>query len=128
MKRSIKVVPADNGVQVFYVDQLNAVDLETNLYPGFATNLQAQFISHMTLSNRVLMITENIFENRLMHVLELCKGGADITVRGSKFVERSVKSLKGAEVMASDLRASVSLILAGLSSDSETVLHRIYII
>ena len=63
-----------------------------------------------------------------MHVLELCKVGADITVRGSKFVERSVKSLKGGEVMASDLRTSVSLILVGLSSDSENVLHRIYVI
>lgn len=122
----IKVVPIDNGVQVTYINELNAVDLETNPYPGFATDLQAQFMSLMTLSNGVSMITENIFENRFMHVPELCRMGANITVRGNKAIVRGVKSLKGAEVMASDLRASVSLILAGLSTDSETVLHRIY--
>ena len=126
IETGIKIAPIDNGVQVTYVGQLNAVDLETNPYPGFATDLQAQFMSLMALSNGVSMITENIFENRFVHVPELCRMGADIAVRGNKAIVRGVKSLKGAEVMASDLRASVSLILAGLSCDSETVLHRTY--
>ena len=83
-------------------------------------------MSHMTLSNGVSMITENIFENCFMHVSELCKMGADIIVQGNKFVIRSVKSLKVTDVMVSEFRASVSLILAGHSSDSEIALHRIY--
>lgn len=126
IETGIKVVPIDNGVQVTYTSDLNAVDLETNPYPGFATDLQAQFMSLMTLSSGVSMITENIFENRFMHVPELCRMGADITVHGNKAIVRGIERLKGAEVMASDLRASVSLILAGLSTDSETILHRIY--
>ncbi|MGX6960648.1 MAG: UDP-N-acetylglucosamine 1-carboxyvinyltransferase [Rickettsia endosymbiont of Pentastiridius leporinus] len=126
LETGVKVTPIDNGVRVTYVDRLNAVDLETNPYPGFATDLQAQFMSLMTLSNGVSMITENIFENRFMHVPELCRMGADITVKGNQAVVRGIESLKGAEVMASDLRASVSLILAGLSTNSKTVLHRIY--
>ncbi len=126
IETGIKVMPIDNGVQVTYVDKLNAVNLETNPYPGFATDLQAQFMSLMTLSKSSSIITENIFENRFMHVPELCRMGADITVRGNQAIVQGVESLKGAEVMASDLRASVSLILAGLSTSSETILHRIY--
>ena len=126
IETGIKVVPINNGVQVTYEGKLNSVDLETNPYPGFATDLQAQFMSLMTFSSGVSMITENIFENRFMHVPELCRMGADIVVRGNKAVVRGVEMLKGAEVMASDLRASVSLILAGLSTNSKTVLHRIY--
>ncbi|HJD61835.1 MAG TPA: UDP-N-acetylglucosamine 1-carboxyvinyltransferase [Rickettsia endosymbiont of Columbicola hoogstraali] len=126
IETGIKVMPIDNGVQVTYADKLNAVNLETNPYPGFATDLQAQFMSLMTISQGSSIITENIFENRFMHVPELCRMGADITVRGNQAIAHGVKSLKGAEVMASDLRASVSLILAGLSTNSKTVLHRIY--
>ncbi|WP_395476284.1 UDP-N-acetylglucosamine 1-carboxyvinyltransferase [Rickettsia endosymbiont of Pantilius tunicatus] len=126
IETGIIVMPIDNGVQVTYADKLNAVNLETNPYPGFATDLQAQFMSLMTISQGSSIITENIFENRFMHVPELCRMGADITVRGNQAIVQGVKSLKGAEVMASDLRASVSLILAGLSNNSETVLHRIY--
>lgn len=126
IETGIKVIPIDNGVQVTYADKLNAVNLATNPYPGFATDLQAQFMSLMTLSKGSSIITENIFENRFMHVPELCRMGADITVRGNQAILQGVESLKGAEVMASDLRASVSLILAGLSTNSETVLHRIY--
>lgn len=126
IETGIKVMPIDNGVQVTYADKLNAVNLETNPYPGFATDLQAQFMSLMTISQGSSIITENIFENRFMHVPELCRMGADITVRGNQAIVQGVKGLKGAKVMASDLRASVSLILAGLSTDSETVLHRIY--
>lgn len=126
IETGIKVMPIDNGVQVTYADKLNAVNLETNPYPGFATDLQAQFMSLMTISQGSSIITENIFENRFMHVPELCRMGADITVRGNQAIVQGVKSLKGAEVMASDLRASVSLILAGLSTNSETILHRIY--
>jgi UDP-N-acetylglucosamine 1-carboxyvinyltransferase len=126
IETGVKVMPLDNALQVICTDKLHSVDVETNPYPGFATDLQAQFMSLMAIGNGVSIITENIFENRFMHVPELCRMGADITIRGNKAVVRGVKSLQGAEVMASDLRASVSLILAGLSTPSKTVVHRIY--
>lgn len=126
IEAGIKVTPFDNGFRVTYTDKLNSVDVETNPYPGFSTDLQAQFMSLMTLGSGVSVITENIFENRFMHVPELCRMGADITVHGNKAIVRGVPALKGAEVMASDLRASVSLILAGLTTKDETIVHRIY--
>jgi UDP-N-acetylglucosamine 1-carboxyvinyltransferase len=126
IEAGVKVIPLDNGLQVTYIDKLNSVDIQTNPYPGFSTDLQAQFMSLMSLGNGVSVITENIFENRFMHVPELCRMGADITVHGNKAIVRGVSALKGAEVMASDLRASVSLILAGLTTKEETIVHRIY--
>ncbi len=122
----IKVEPIDNGLRVSYVDRLNPVDIHTSPYPGFATDFQAQFMSLMTLCNGSSTITETIFENRFMHVPELCRMGANITVKGNSAIIHGVPFLTGAEVMASDLRASVSLVLAGLAANDTTKIHRIY--
>lgn len=107
-------------------ERLKAVDIMTEPYPGFPTDLQAQFMSMLTLAEGAAMITETIFENRFMHVPELNRMGADITVQGNSAIVRGVKKLKGAEVMATDLRASVALVLAGLIADGETTVNRIY--
>ncbi|MDR0296860.1 MAG: UDP-N-acetylglucosamine 1-carboxyvinyltransferase [Rickettsia sp.] len=122
----IKVEPIDNGLRVSYVDRLNPVDIHTSPYPGFATDFQAQFMSLMTLCNGSSTITETIFENRFMHVPELCRMGANITIKGNSARVRGVPFLTGTEVMASDLRASVSLVLVGLAANDTTKIHRIY--
>lgn len=106
--------------------RLKGVDIMTEAYPGFATDLQAQFMTMLTLCEGAGMIAETIFENRFMHVPELCRMGADITIRGNSAIIRGVEKLKGAEVMATDLRASVSLVLAGLVAEGETIINRIY--
>ncbi len=106
--------------------RLKGVDIMTEPYPGFATDLQAQFMTMLTLCEGAGMVTETVFENRFMHVPELTRMGADITVHGHSAIVRGVKALKGAEVMATDLRASVSLILAGLVAEGETTVNRIY--
>jgi UDP-N-acetylglucosamine 1-carboxyvinyltransferase len=106
--------------------KLKGVDIMTEAYPGFATDLQAQFMTMMTLCDGAGMISETIFENRFMHVPELCRMGADITVKGNSTIIRGVSKLKGAEVMATDLRASVAMVLAGLVAEGETIINRIY--
>lgn len=106
--------------------KLKGVDIMTEAYPGFPTDLQAQFMTMLTLCEGAGMISETIFENRFMHVPELCRMGADITVKGNSAIIRGVKKLTGAEVMATDLRASVSLVLSGLVADGETTINRIY--
>jgi UDP-N-acetylglucosamine 1-carboxyvinyltransferase len=106
--------------------RLKGVDIMTEAYPGFATDLQAQFMTMLTLCEGAGMIAETIFENRFMHVPELCRMGADITIRGNSAIIRGVEKLKGAEVMATDLRASMALVLAGLVAEGETVINRIY--
>lgn len=105
---------------------ISAVDVITQPYPGFPTDMQAQFMALMSLGNGASMITETIFENRFMHVPELVRMGADITVMGSSAMVRGVSILKGAQVMATDLRASVSLVLAGLAAKGETIVNRVY--
>lgn len=105
---------------------LQGVDAMTEPFPGFATDLQAQWMALMTLAEGASMITETIWENRFMHVPELCRMGANITVHGSSALVRGVKSLRGAPVMATDLRASVSLVLAGLVAEGETIINRVY--
>ena len=102
------------------------VDIMTEPYPGFPTDLQAQFMALMATVDGAAMITESIFENRFMHVPELNRMGANITLHGASAMVRGVKRLTGAPVMATDLRASVSLILAGLAADGDTVVNRIY--
>jgi len=102
------------------------VDVMTQPYPGFPTDLQAQFMALMSVAEGASMITETIFENRFMHVPELMRMGARITVHGGSALIRGVGRLTGAPVMATDLRASVSLILAGLVADGETVINRVY--
>jgi len=106
--------------------RLQGVDMMTEPFPGFATDLQAQWMVLMSLSAGAAMITETIWENRFMHVPELCRMGANITVHGSSALVRGVKNLKGAPVMATDLRASVSLVLAGLVAEGETIISRVY--
>jgi UDP-N-acetylglucosamine 1-carboxyvinyltransferase len=105
---------------------LVGTDIITEPYPGFPTDLQAQFMTMLTFCEGAGMVTETIFENRFMHVPELCRMGANITVHGSSAIVRGVPKLKGAEVMATDLRASVALVLAGLVAEGETVVNRIY--
>lgn len=105
---------------------LVGTDIMTEPFPGFATDLQAQFMTMLTMCEGAGMVTETIFENRFMHVPELRRMGADITIQGNSAIVRGVKKLKGAEVMATDLRASVSLILAGLVAEGKTTVDRIY--
>jgi UDP-N-acetylglucosamine 1-carboxyvinyltransferase len=105
---------------------LVGTDIMTEPFPGFATDLQAQFMTMLTMCEGAGMVTETIFENRFMHVPELCRMGADIAIQGNSAIVRGVKKLIGAEVMATDLRASVSLILAGLVAEGETTVNRIY--
>jgi len=104
----------------------SAVDIKTAPYPGFPTDMQAQIMALMTVSRGVSAITETIFENRMMHAAELRRMGADIKVIGNTAIVRGVKMLSGAKVMATDLRASASLILAGLTAYGKTEISRIY--
>ena len=105
---------------------LYPVEIATEPYPGFPTDLQAQLMAVMSISNGVSFITENIFENRFMHVPELIRMGAKIKLKGNLAIVEGVKKLKGAEVMATDLRASVSLVLAGLIAKNRTIINRTY--
>ena len=106
--------------------RLKSIDIMTEPHPGFPTDLQAQFMAMLTLCEGAGLVTETIFENRFMHVPELSRMGADITVQGNSAIVRGVNGLKGAEVMATDLRASVALVLAGLVAEGETTINRIY--
>ena len=105
---------------------LHGVDVMTEPYPGFPTDMQAQFMALMSVAEGAAMVTETIFENRFMHVPELNRMGARINVHGASAIVRGVPALSGAPVMATDLRASVSLILAGLAAKGETVVNRVY--
>jgi len=104
---------------------LRGVDVITEPYPGFPTDLQAQLMSMLTIADGAALITETVFENRFMHVPELIRMGANITVHGSSALIRGVKHLKGADVMATDLRASASLVMAGLIAKGKTTVHEI---
>lgn len=118
---------ADHTITVKRVrDRLRGIDVMTEPYPGFPTDLQAQLMSMLTIAEGAGMVTETIFENRFMHAPELTRMGANITVHGSSALVRGVPLLKGADVMATDLRASVSLVLAGLVAKGATTVHRIY--
>jgi UDP-N-acetylglucosamine 1-carboxyvinyltransferase len=105
---------------------IEGVDVMTEPYPGFPTDLQAQIMALMTIARGASMITETIFENRFMHVPELARMGANINVHGASALVRGVPALTGAPVMATDLRASVSLVVAGLVAAGETVINRVY--
>jgi UDP-N-acetylglucosamine 1-carboxyvinyltransferase len=106
--------------------KLKSVDITTEEHPGFATDLQAQFMALMTQGEGIALITETIFENRFMHALELARMGANIRLEGRQAIVAGPTPLSGAEVIASDLRASASLVLAGLAAQGETVLDRVY--
>ncbi|KAA0257730.1 UDP-N-acetylglucosamine 1-carboxyvinyltransferase [Deferribacter autotrophicus] len=116
----------DKRVRVSSTGRLKAADVTTQVYPGFPTDLQAQFMALMCVADGVSVITETIFENRFMHVAELKRMGADIRLKDRSAVVNGVEKLSGAHVMASDLRASASLVIAGLVADGETHVHRIY--
>lgn len=115
-----------NAIRVKGDSEVRSVDITTLPYPGFPTDLQAQMMVLMTVSDGVSVITENIFENRFMHALELIRLGADIRLEGNRAVIKGVESLLGAPVMATDLRASVSLVLAGLVAKGKTEISRVY--
>ena len=116
----------DGGVHVRRMDGLRGIDAKTEPYPGFPTDMQAQFMAVMAVAEGAAMVTETIFENRFMHVPELNRMGARINVHGASAIIRGVSSLSGAPVMATDLRASVSLVLAGLAARGETMVNRVY--
>jgi UDP-N-acetylglucosamine 1-carboxyvinyltransferase len=116
----------NGGIHVRTNGALIGVDVMTEPFPGFPTDLQAQMMALMTTASGASMITETIFENRFMHVPELCRMGANINVHGASAMVRGVPRLTGAPVMATDLRASVSLVLAGLAAKGETVVNRVY--
>lgn len=128
IEAGVDVTPTPDGVIVRRdpAVRLKAVDVATEVYPGFATDLQAQFMALMTLADGDSVIHENIFENRFMHAPELMRLGADIHVQAGEAVVRGVEALHGAQVMATDLRASVSLVIAGLAAEGETTVGRVY--
>ena len=126
-RAGVALEPTARGVRAARLDgTLVGVDVMTEPFPGFPTDLQAQIMALMTLAHGAAMITETIFENRFMHVPELTRMGADINVHGASAMVRGVPRLIGAPVMATDLRASVSLVLAGLAAEGDTVLSRVY--
>jgi UDP-N-acetylglucosamine 1-carboxyvinyltransferase len=120
----IKNVP--NGVRARYVKKLKPTDMTTLPYPGFATDMQAQFMSLMSVTDGISVITEKIYPERFIHISELNRMGANILLEGPCAIIKGVKSLSGAPVMASDLRASAALVLAGLVAKGRTDVHRIY--
>ena len=122
----IAVTEVPEGVRVRRLNGLHGADVMTEPYPGFPTDMQAQFMALMAVAEGASMITESIFENRFMHVSELTRMGARVNVHGASAIVRGVPSLTGAPVMATDLRASSSLILAGLAAKGETVVSRVY--
>ncbi|MCW2335828.1 UDP-N-acetylglucosamine 1-carboxyvinyltransferase [Sphingobium sp. B2D3A] len=122
----VHIEESKTGIKVAADGPLKPLTLTTAPHPGFPTDMQAQFMAMLTLAGGASVLTETIFENRYMHVPELARMGADITVNGRTAVVRGVEKLTGAPVMATDLRASMSLILAGLAAQGETVVSRVY--
>lgn len=116
----------ENSISIFPSREWKGVDVTTAPHPAFPTDLQAQLMTLMTIANGTSVISETVFENRFMHVQELCRLGADITPKTRVAIVRGVKKLIGAPVMATDLRASACLVLAGLVAEGETLVNRIY--
>ena len=125
-KIGVRIAQRKNSIIIFKAKKLKKINILTKPYPGFPTDLQAQFMVLLTQANGISKIKENIFENRFMHVPELKRMGAQIEIRAKTAIIRGPTKLTGAEVMATDLRASVSLVLAGLISEKKTVINRIY--
>ena len=122
----VKIFIGRNLVTITKARNLKKIDIITKPYPGFPTDLQAQLMVLMTQANGLSKIKENIFENRFMHVPELKRMGAQIEIKDKTAIIRGPTKLTGAEVMATDLRASVSLVLAGLIAENRTIINRIY--
>ena len=125
-KAGAKILIKNDSINIEVKSQLNAVNIITNPYPDFPTDMQAQFIALNSISKGKSKVVESVFENRFMHVQELVRMGADIEINGNTAIIKGVKGLTGAPVMATDLRASASLILAGLIAKGETIVDRIY--
>lgn len=121
-----KINTTERAIEILPLDSWKAVDISTAPHPLFPTDLQAQFMALMTLAKGTSIISESVFENRFMHVQELIRMGASINPRAQVAVVHGVKKLSGAPVMATDLRASASLVLAGLAAQGETVISRVY--
>jgi UDP-N-acetylglucosamine 1-carboxyvinyltransferase len=123
----VELTETDSGFRVSRRNRpIKGIDVMTEPYPGFPTDMQAQMMALMTVASGAAMITETVFENRFMHVPEMCRMGANINVHGASAIVRGVPHLSGAPVMATDLRASVSLVLAGLAAEGETIVNRVY--
>jgi UDP-N-acetylglucosamine 1-carboxyvinyltransferase len=122
----VEVTQHPSGVRIRRRNGLHGTDVMTEPYPGFPTDMQAQFMALMAVAEGAAMVTETIFENRFMHVPELNRMGARINVHGASAIVRGVEELSGAQVMATDLRASVSLVLAALAAAGETIVNRVY--
>jgi len=126
-KAGVSMEETNEGIRVSRNgSKLLPVDVETEPFPGFPTDMQAQFMALMTLADGTSHITESIFENRFMHVQELARLGADISLDGDTATVTGVDGLTGAQVMATDLRASVSLVIAGLGAEGDTMINRVY--
>jgi len=122
----LRLEVGEDQVKVVSNGRVKSRDVETDPYPGFATDFQAQYMALMSLADSRCRITENVFENRFMHVQELVRMGARIRVSGRTAQVDGVEKLSGAHVQATDLRASASLILAGLAAEGVTEIHRVY--
>jgi len=122
----MEITPFDGGIRTVAKKKIKSIDITTLPYPGFPTDLQAQMMALMSVANGLSVITETVFENRFMHVSELMRMGADILIHGNSAMVKGIPKLKGAPVMATDLRASASLILAGLAAEGKTELSRVY--
>lgn len=126
IEAGVEVEENETSLKVRGGSPILPVSVKTQVYPGFATDVQAQMMALMCLGNGQSVIVENVFENRFMHAAELNRMGADIKVEGSVAIVNGVKKLSGAPVMATDLRASASLVLAGLAAEGETTISRVY--
>ena len=122
----MKISPIKNGLKVSAAKKINSVDIKTLPYPGFPTDLQAQIMAYMAIGSGLSVISETVFENRFMHVSELLRMGADIVIQGGNAIVRGVPALHGAQTMATDLRASASLLLAALVAEGTTEISRVY--
>ncbi|MGH9509379.1 MAG: UDP-N-acetylglucosamine 1-carboxyvinyltransferase, partial [Terriglobales bacterium] len=122
----VKVKATSDSVRVMAQETIGAADVSTEEYPGFATDLQAQYMALATQAEGTCVVTENIFENRFLHAQEMVRMGANIKIEGRRAIVQGKTPLSAAAVLASDLRASASLVLAGLMADGETIIDRVY--
>jgi UDP-N-acetylglucosamine 1-carboxyvinyltransferase len=122
----VEIREEEDAVRVKGPRKIESVNIKTRPFPGFPTDMQAQFMALMTMGRGTSVITENVFENRFMHVCEMQRMGANITIDGNTAIVQGVKKLKGAPVMATDLRASASLVLCGLAAENTTEVKRVY--
>ena len=122
----MKITPIAGGLKVSAGKKIHSVDIKTLPHPGFPTDLQAQMMAYLSIASGLSVIAETVFENRFMHVSELMRMGADVLIQGGSAVVRGVPALHGAQIMATDLRASASLILAALAAQGTTEISRVY--